>query len=80
MSDELTLKVGRRGAELLYRQLLARRLVVYSDDRRYIDAILLRLEDYLTKPLPIHVNMKIISVNGIPAEEYYRAKGKEDGS
>jgi len=71
MSDELTLKIGRRGAALLLEQLRPRLFHVDGDSRAYLAHFMRRLQDFIDRPPPKHVNMRVISVGGVPAAEYY---------
>lgn len=82
--DELTLKVGRRGASLLLRTLIPPTMRAYGDERRYLETVCYKLKDFIDTPPPKHVELQVISVNGIPAREYYGSKedsqsGAEEG-
>lgn len=71
MSDELTLKVGRKGAELLLRKLVRAALSSYGDDRRYLESICYRLKDFIDRPPPKYVELKctVVAVGGKPVED-----------
>jgi hypothetical protein len=70
MADELTLKLGRRGARLLMRELARPILRSYGDERRYLEALYIKLKQFVETPPPKYVEYKVISVNGVPVEEH----------
>ena len=75
MGDELTLKVGRRGAQLLLKELSLPTLRAYGDERRYLEAICRKLKDFIDTPPPRYVEYRVISIDGVPVE---RHGSKED--
>lgn len=70
MGDELTLKVGRRGAALLLKELTLPTLRAYGDERRYLEATCRRLKDFIDTPPPRYVEYKVISIDGVPVEQH----------
>ncbi len=74
MGDELTLKIGRRGAQLLLKELTLPTLQAYGDERRYLEAICRKLKNFIDTPSPRYVEYKIISIDGVPVEERHGSK------
>ena len=69
MADELTLKIGRRGAQLLFDELAPSILTTQGADRRYLMNFCQKLRRFIDTPPPRHVNYRVISVNGVPADK-----------
>lgn len=64
MKDELSLTIGRRGAQLLFEQLRMSVFRLKGEDLHYMVHFLRQLHEYIEKPPPIHVELTIVRVGG----------------
>lgn len=70
--DELTLRLGRRGAALVFRRLrCSGGPLAPKDERRYISSLLKQIQSFLDTRPPLAGGWEVIEVGGVPAREYY---------
>lgn len=74
MTDERTLRIGRRGANLLLRGLTPYLLSVGGEDRAYLVSLLNQLQDFVGTPPPRYVSLTVLSIDGVPVDEHGRKK------
>jgi hypothetical protein len=70
-TDEFTLKVGRRGAELLLRLLRGSIYRMRGEDREYIAGLCYKLLDYLETPPVLHLG----TIQAVKVEKSDDGKG-----
>ncbi len=63
MGGELTLKIDRRGAQLVFDELAPSILTAQGADRRYLRDLCQKLRGFIDTPPPKRVNYTVIAVD-----------------
>ena len=77
MSDELTLKIGRRGAGLLLQQLRVALYRVGGQELLYLKSICQQLESFIDTLPPKEIQFIVVSVDGVPVDGLKEDQKKE---